>query len=112
EGRKLRIQHTINALHLARELGAPSISIEPGGPLEDFSEDEGLRRFEEALQEVIPVAEELGVSIGIEPEPGLIIETAEQYLRFMDRIDSPAVGLNLDIGHQFCVGEDPAETVR
>jgi sugar phosphate isomerase/epimerase len=25
---------------------------------------------------------------------------------------SPAVGLNFDIGHQYCVGEDPAESVK
>lgn len=111
-GRRQRIEHTLNALRLAHRLGAPSISIEPGGPLEDFPVEEGLRRFEEALREVIPVAEELGVSIGIEPEPGLIIETSEQFLRFLERFDSPAVGLNLDVGHQFCVGEDPAAVVR
>ena len=30
----------------------------------------------------------------------------------MGRMTSPAVGLNFDIGHQYCVGEDPAESVK
>ena len=47
----------------------------------------------------------------IEPEPGLMIERFEQYTRFMERIDSPWVGLNFDIGHAFCVGEDPQRWV-
>jgi sugar phosphate isomerase/epimerase len=30
----------------------------------------------------------------------------------MSHIDSPRVGLNFDIGHFYCVGEDPAQTIR
>ena len=29
----------------------------------------------------------------------------------MQHIDSPAVGLNFDIGHAYCVGDDPATTI-
>src|SRR5919197_818946 len=32
--RELRIQHTINCLHLARKIGGKNISTEPGGPIE------------------------------------------------------------------------------
>ena len=28
-----------------------------------------------------------------------------------DRLDSPWVGLNFDIGHAYCVGEEPAEWI-
>ena len=48
----------------------------------------------------------------VEPEPGLLIETSPQYLAFAERISSPMLGLNFDIGHQFCVGEDPAASIR
>ena len=47
----------------------------------------------------------------IEPEPELLIERFDQYLQFLDRIDSPRVGLNFDIGHAYCVGEDPQDWV-
>ena len=47
----------------------------------------------------------------IEPEPGLMIETFEQYIEFAGRIDSPRVGLNFDIGHAFCVGQDPQDWI-
>ena len=30
----------------------------------------------------------------------------------MGHIDSPALGLNFDIGHSYCVGDDPAATIR
>jgi sugar phosphate isomerase/epimerase len=47
----------------------------------------------------------------IEPEPGLLIETFEQYLEFATRVDSPWLGLNFDIGHAFCVGQDPQDWI-
>ena len=47
----------------------------------------------------------------IEPEPGLLIERFEQYLEFAGRIDSPWLGLNFDIGHAFCVGEEPQDWI-
>lgn len=110
--RRKRIEHTKGCLHLARELGSPTISIEPGGPLDGRDEATALALFEAALDELAPLAESLGVLICIEPEPGLVIERSDQYLRFMERVDSPAVGMNFDVGHLYCVGEDPAEAVR
>jgi sugar phosphate isomerase/epimerase len=47
----------------------------------------------------------------VEPEPGLLIETCEQFLELMRHIDSPAVGMNYDIGHAYCVGDDAAATI-
>jgi sugar phosphate isomerase/epimerase len=47
----------------------------------------------------------------VEPEPGLLIETADQFLEFMQHIQSPAVGMNFDIGHSYCVSDEPATTI-
>src|SRR5262249_29589806 len=48
----------------------------------------------------------------IEPEPGLLIEMFGQYLQFAKRINSPWVKLNFDIGHAYCVKEDPQDWVE
>ena len=105
--RHLRRAHTIRALNLAQELGAPSIQTEPGGPLpEGMTWQQGANLFYEELMPCVERAEQAGVLLLIEPEPGLLIETLEQYVTFVERIDSPWVGLNLDIGHAFCVGDD------
>ncbi len=110
--RAVRIDHTIRSLTLARELGANCITTEPGGPLEPGQPfAAGLKLFVEMLKPVIAHAEKEGVLLLIEPEPGLLIETADQFLEFMKHIDSPAVGLNFDIGHAYCVGDDPATTI-
>jgi sugar phosphate isomerase/epimerase len=110
--RRKRIDHTIAALALAAQVGSPTISIEPGGPLDGGDEARAWDLFAEAIAECAEHAERHRVAIGIEPEPGLIIERSDQYLRFIERVDSRMVGLNLDVGHVFCVGEDPAEVAR
>ena len=48
----------------------------------------------------------------IEPEPELLIERFDEYLGFIERVDSSLVGLNFDIGHAYCVGEDPQDWVE
>ncbi len=110
--RAVRREHTKRALQLAKELGAPSIQTEPGGPLqEDQSRKAAADLFYDEIMPCIELAERLEVYLLIEPEPGLLIETFGQYLEFVERIDSPWVGLNFDIGHAFCVGEDPQDWV-
>jgi sugar phosphate isomerase/epimerase len=111
--RQIRIDHTRRCLTLARELGAPCITTEPGGPVEPgASWSAALKLFVEHLKPVAEHAEKEGVLLLIEPEPGLLIETADQFLELMQHLDTPAVGLNFDIGHFYCVGDEPAPTVR
>jgi sugar phosphate isomerase/epimerase len=110
--RQIRIDHTMRSLTLARELGALCITTEPGGPVEPGgSWSAALDLFVESLKPVTEHAEREGVLLLIEPEPGLLIEKADQFLELMDHLDSPAVGLNFDIGHSYCVGDEPAPTI-
>lgn len=110
--RAVRREHTRRVLGLAAELGAPSVQTEPGGPLaEGQSWQQAARLFYDELMPCVELAEKLGVWLLIEPEPGLLLERFEQYLEFAGWIGSPWVGLNFDIGHAFCMGQDPAEWI-
>jgi sugar phosphate isomerase/epimerase len=128
--RGLRIQHTNNCLNLARKIGARNISTEPGGPIEmnnktinfnyNGSGDKESGRYHiqkpqeifiEGIAKSAKIAEECGVKILVEPEPGLLIENSQQFLTFINNIDSTHIGLNFDIGHFFCVREDPAALI-
>ena len=110
--RRIRIDHTKRALTLAKELGAKCITTEPGGPVEGRPWGECLKLFVEMIKPVAEHAEKEGVLLLVEPEPGLLIETAEQYLEFAAKISSPFLGLNFDIGHSYCVKDEPPETIR
>lgn len=110
--RAIRREHTKRALHLAKEIGAANITTEPGGLLtEDQRWERGAQLFYDELMPCIEVAETLGIMLLIEPEPELLIERFDQYLEFAGRIESPWVGLNFDIGHAYCVSEDPQDWV-
>jgi len=104
--RRLRVQHTLDALTIAAKLGATCITTEPGGPVEvDQSREAALDVFVEGLREALNHAESVGVQLLVEPEPGLLIENVVEFLALAERMESPMFGLNLDVGHFYCVGE-------
>ncbi|MFZ7125231.1 MAG: sugar phosphate isomerase/epimerase family protein [Desulfobacterales bacterium] len=109
ERREIRIRHTIRCLQVAKALGARNISIPPGGPIEKgMTREAAFRLFHAGLDRVVPEAEALGVALLVEPEPNLLMEKTSEFKPFIKSVRSPAVGLNFDIGHFFCAGEDPA----
>ena len=116
EKRQLRIDHTIACVELAAEFGAKTMSLQPGGPMigTTITRAVAARRFAVGLNEVLPLARQRNVILAIEPEPGLFIETAAEYLAFKTEFfrDEPHVKMNCDVGHLFCVGDDPATIIR
>ena len=114
--RQLRIDHTIRSVELAAEFAAATVSVQPGGPLigTGLSRGEAERRFADGLRQVLPTAKQLGVTIAVEPEPGLMIQTAAEYAAFVAEhfADEPAVRMNCDVGHLFCVGDSPEAVIR
>ena len=108
--RRVRIDHTRRALSLCAELGAPHITTEPGGPLAPGqTRQQAIDLFVEVLKPLAEHAHDEGVLLLIEPEPGLLLETTDQYLEVAERLDAPSIGLNFDVGHAFCVERGPAE---
>lgn len=111
-----RIDHTNRCLELAQEFGARTVSIQPGGPLltSGLLEDNALELFGDGIEACLDTADATGVILAIEPEPGLLIERAKEFLDFKERFfaDEPLVQMNCDIGHLFCVGDDPAHVIR
>jgi sugar phosphate isomerase/epimerase len=109
ERREIRIQHTLECLKLASYLGCDNISVPPGGPLDGMSRKEALAFFHDGMEKVIPLAEQLQVKILVEPEPDLLLENTRQFKEFIQETESNYLGLNFDIGHFFCAGEDVCE---
>lgn len=107
--RKIRVDHTLACLDIAAFIGCGNISIPPGGPLPaGMTRQEALRLFHQGMDQVIPRAEELGVRLLVEPEPDLLMERTSEIKPFVADIQSSIVGVNFDIGHFFCAGENPA----
>lgn len=110
--RAQRIEHTKNVIAMTAALGGKTISLEPAGPQDHLTRAEALARYEAGLREVLPVAERCGVTLLIEPEPGLVIQHSHECVEFLQRINHPRLKMNCDLGHFYCVEEDPATVVR
>ena len=111
--RELRIQHTIRCIEFARKIGSKNVSTEPGGPLQSDNPDTRYLKelFVNGLKRVATIAEKERIKVLVEPEPSLLLENSIQFLDLLKYIDSQYVRLNFDIGHFYCVGEDPAEII-
>lgn len=109
--RRIRIDHTRNCIALAAALGAKTISLQPGGPLEGPRAD-AIKCYADGLRELLPAAQQAGVTLMVEPEPGLLIEHSAECVEFLEQVSHPNLRMNCDLGHFYCVGEDPAAVVR
>ncbi|HEY9485781.1 MAG TPA: sugar phosphate isomerase/epimerase [Nitrososphaeraceae archaeon] len=113
--REIRVKHTVDCIYLARKLGAKNLSTEPGGPINRqktaLESSALLKIFIDGLKKVTHIAEENSVKILVEPEPSLLIENSQQFIKLMKIICSDYIKLNFDIGHFYCVKEDPSETI-
>jgi sugar phosphate isomerase/epimerase len=110
--RDIRIQHTMDCLRLAKSLGAKNISTEPGGPITPTTDVKiAFKTFAAGLARAAKIAENEGVKLLVEPEPFLLLENSRQFKEFIKNVESDFVKLNFDIGHFYCVGEDPAKLV-
>ncbi|MGK0358670.1 MAG: protein FrlC [Bradymonadia bacterium] len=109
--RARRIDYTRAALDFAVEVGARCVSVTSGRCEADIEPGEGKRYFAEGLARICEDAAERGLKIGVEYEPGLLVETAAEVKAMIDAVGHPALGANLDIGHAICVGEDPADAI-
>lgn len=79
---------------------------EPGRRFEQF------QAFERRLRELTHVAEGQGMRLAVEPEPGMFVEGTTEMRTLLESIGSPALAVNLDIGHAFITDEDLCASVR
>lgn len=109
EARQRRMDFYRHALQMAAELGSDCVSIWSGSLPVGVSAEEGMSWLVEGLATLVEEARRCGQRIGLEPEPGMLIETMASYEALLERWDEPELQLTLDIGHLICQGETPAE---
>ena len=79
-------------------LGAPCIRIFAGPIPKEVPEETAFGWALECIEECLALGAERGVALALENHGG-VTETAQQVQKFLDRIDSPWFGLNLDFGN-------------
>ncbi len=110
EKRRANIDYVKGALQLASDLGARHVVI--GAGKKEFYGWESVYwdRFIQALRELLPVADSLGVTIAVEAasQPGVLIFGASGVHRLLSYDGLDSLGLLFDSAHFHIRGEDVA----
>ena len=117
--RARRVDFLKRSLDLAAELGAGVLSLwsgaapdgsraESGAP-GDPRQDVLWQRLRDGLLPVLERADELGVQVAFEPEPGMFVERPAGYGALLERLGEAGAGLGLclDVGHLLVTGDLP-----
>ncbi|KQQ48682.1 xylose isomerase [Methylobacterium sp. Leaf125] len=107
-GRARRIGFLKRAVDIAAILHSEAVSFWAGVPKPGIDPTEAQGWLREGLTEIVAYAAAQNVVACLEPEPGMLIETLDDYAA----LDLPGLKLALDTGHCLVTGErDPAVAV-
>ncbi len=105
-GRKRRIELVKRGIHAARKLGVNLVTFGSGFLREEHVSNPAVDPRELLIDSIRQCLAEIrpdeDITLLIEPEPGMFIETMEQGLSLMHEIDSPRFKLHIDLLHSYC----------
>ena len=117
--RKKEVEHEIKAIEMSAALGAKYCRVLSGQRRKDITREEGMGYVVESINDCIPVAEKLGITLIIENHYKDDFWTEPEFAQMMDvfvdlvsRIDSPSFGVNFDPSNAIAAGEDPLELLE
>lgn len=106
-GRARRVAFLKAAIDAAHELQSDCVSLWSGVVHDGATFDSALARLVASLRPALDYARARNVTIGFEPEPGMLIDTMDRYDKLDRLLDHPCFQLTLDVGHLHCLGEAP-----
>jgi sugar phosphate isomerase/epimerase len=111
EGRMRRLHFLCIAVEVGAWLGAEAVSFWAGVPRPEVDPAAAWGWLTDGIAALAAFAADRSVPIALEPEPGMLIETVDDWSRL--RAALPSLRLALDVGHCLVTRErDPAEAVR
>lgn len=108
-GRARRVAFLLRAVDIAAILGSEAVSFWAGVPKPGVDPEAARGWLRAGLEEIVAYAAERRVVAALEPEPGMLIETLDDYAA----LAIPGLNLALDTGHCLVTQErEPAAAVR
>ncbi|HYV37784.1 MAG TPA: sugar phosphate isomerase/epimerase family protein [Gemmataceae bacterium] len=102
-----RMDFLRQAVDIASELESDAVSFWSGATEPDTPERIQWKRLLDGCRKIADYAGSKGVRLAFEPEPGMFVDTMTRYAALHDKVQHPAFGLTLDVGHLHCQGEVP-----
>ncbi|MBM9506477.1 sugar phosphate isomerase/epimerase family protein [Actinacidiphila acididurans] len=110
DARTARVRLLEKAVRIAADLGAHAVHLFSGILPAGTDPGSGWKRLIEALGPVLDAADQAGVPLAIEPEPGHLLARLADFHSLREQLGDPAaLGLTLDIGHCQCLEDDPPQ---
>ncbi|MBI4565012.1 MAG: sugar phosphate isomerase/epimerase [Planctomycetes bacterium] len=110
--RRMKIDYVKRVIDLARGVGADRICTASGASPKEASKSAAFSFMAASLEAILTHAERApAIKIGIEYEPGFLLGDMASTRRMLDEMDHPLLGVNLDLGHAWCVGEKPEDVI-
>jgi L-ribulose-5-phosphate 3-epimerase len=108
DAQEVRVAFLLRAVRIAGALGADCVSFWSGILPSTVELRAAWARLLSGVDAVLQGAAEHGVRLGLEPEPGMVIERLADALRLRSELGSPdLLGITLDVGH--CVAVEPRD---
>jgi hexulose-6-phosphate isomerase len=118
ELRRKAVETTKAAIQMTSYLGIDAILLVPGGVGAEFISgfkgepyDAAYENAIKSLKEIAPVAEEYGVSVGVENVWNKFLLSPLEFRNFLQEVNSPRVGCYFDVGNVVLTGY-PEQWVR
>ena len=101
-----RITFLDQAVRIAADLNADCVSFWSGVKPAGATDEQAWRRLTDGVAEVLEAAGRHQVRLGLEPEPGMVVQHLAQALALREELGAPdLLGITLDVGH--CVAVEP-----
>ncbi len=112
EGATLGVEYILHTIRWAHLAGCPCVDttddrFKPVG----VTDREALDHMCRIYRKVVPVAEDYGITINIEPH-GYFTTKPEFMAEMLDFLASPYLRMNMDTGNTFIAGQDPVAFLR
>lgn len=107
EQRAIRVNFLKRCIDIASELHSEAVSFWAGVIRDDAPRTQAFERLAGGIREVLEYADRKGMRLAFEPEPGMLIQTFDDYRELLSLVDGPGFGLCVDIGHVHCLEPDP-----
>ncbi|HEY0780767.1 MAG TPA: sugar phosphate isomerase/epimerase family protein [Gemmatirosa sp.] len=115
DGRGRRVEFLRRCLDVCAECGGETVSFWAGVPRPEVDRTDAWNWLAHGVAEVVALATERGVVASLEPEPGMLVETVDDWRRLRATLGTaaPCLRLALDTGHCLVTGDrDPAAAVH
>lgn len=114
-GRKRRIDLVRRGIDVARKLEVPLVTFGSGFTRDEHVSNPSINPREllvDSIHQCLKsIHDDEDITLLIEPEPGMYIETLAQGISLVDEVNSPRFKLHLDLCHNYCSEQNYLEAL-